>query len=76
MKQNSARVVDPTRRDFVKYGEKYSAEISCDEFLEVPESQKAKFSAYKSSPLVTILLTEPQRAVLHQVTACCSAAGL
>ena len=36
MKQNSARVVYPTRRDFVKYHGKYSAEISCDEFLEVP----------------------------------------
>jgi hypothetical protein len=36
MKQNSARVVDPTRRNFVKYGGKASAEISCDELLELP----------------------------------------
>jgi hypothetical protein len=36
IKQNSARVVNPTRRDFVKYDGKDSAEISCDEFLEVP----------------------------------------
>ena len=36
MKQDSARVVNPTRRNFVKYGEKDSAEISCDEFLEMP----------------------------------------
>ena len=35
-KQNSARVVDPTRRDFVKYDGKDSADTSCDEFLEVP----------------------------------------
>ena len=34
--QNSARVVDPTRRDFVKYDGKDSADTSCDEFLEVP----------------------------------------
>ena len=36
IKQNSARVVVPTRRDFVKYDGKDSVEISCDEFLEVP----------------------------------------
>ena len=36
MKQDSARVVNPTRRNFVKYGEKDSAEISCGEFLEMP----------------------------------------
>jgi hypothetical protein len=36
MKQNSARVVNPTRREFVKYGGKASAEISCGEFFELP----------------------------------------
>jgi hypothetical protein len=36
MKQNSARAVNPTRRDFVKHGGKASAVISSDEFLEVP----------------------------------------
>ena len=36
MKQNSARVVHPTRRDFVKYHGKDSANFSCDEFLEIP----------------------------------------
>ena len=36
MKQDSARVVDPTRRNVVKYDGKDSAEISCDEFLEMP----------------------------------------
>ena len=36
MKQNSARVVHPTRRDFVKYHEKDSVDFSCDEFLEIP----------------------------------------
>ena len=36
MKQNSARVVHPTRRDFVKYHGKDSADFSCDEFLEIP----------------------------------------
>ena len=38
MKQDSARVVDPTRRNFVKYDGKDSVEISCDEFLEMPWS--------------------------------------
>ena len=36
IKQNSARVVVPTRRDFVKYDGKDSVEISYNEFLEVP----------------------------------------
>ena len=36
MKQNSARVVHPTRRDFVKYHGKDSADFLCDEFLEIP----------------------------------------
>ena len=36
MKQNSARVVHPTRRDFVKYHEKDSVDFPCDEFLEIP----------------------------------------
>ena len=36
MKQNSARVVESTRRDFVKYHGKDSADFSCDEFLEIP----------------------------------------
>ena len=35
IKQNSVLVVNPTRRDFVKYDGKDSAEISCDEFLEM-----------------------------------------
>ena len=34
--KDSARVVEPTRRNFVKYDGKDSVEISCDEFLEVP----------------------------------------
>ena len=36
--KDSARVVEPTRRNFVKYDGKDSVEISCDEFLEVPFS--------------------------------------
>ena len=36
MQQKSARAVDPTRRIFVKYDGKDSADTSCDEFLEVP----------------------------------------
>ena len=36
--QKSARVVDPTRRNFVKYHEKDSANSLCDEFLEIPFS--------------------------------------
>ena len=35
-KQNSTRVVAPTRRDFVKYHGKASAEFSCDDFFKVP----------------------------------------
>ena len=35
-KQKSARVVDPTRRIFVKYDGKDSVDSPCDEFLEVP----------------------------------------
>ena len=35
-KQNFARVVYPTRRNFVTYDGKGFAMISCDEFLEVP----------------------------------------
>ena len=35
-KQKSARVVAPTRRNFVTYDGKGSAMISCDEFLEMP----------------------------------------
>ena len=40
MKQNSARVVHPTRRDFVKYHGKDSADSRREEFLEVPYSKK------------------------------------
>ena len=36
MKQNFARVVLPTRRDFVKYHEKDFVDFPCDEFLEIP----------------------------------------
>ena len=36
IKQNSARVVVPTRRDFVKYDGKDSVEIWCEEFFEMP----------------------------------------
>ena len=36
MKQNSARVVYPTRRDFVKYHEKDSVDSRHEEFLEMP----------------------------------------
>ena len=36
MKQNSARVVYPTRRDFVKYHGKDSVDSQREEFLEVP----------------------------------------
>ena len=36
MKQNSARVVHPTRRNFVKYHEKDSVDSRREEFLEVP----------------------------------------
>ena len=35
-KQNSARVVDPTRRDFVTNDGKNSDDSLCVEFLEVP----------------------------------------
>ena len=35
-KQISARVVDPTRRIFVKYDGKDSVDSLCDEFLEIP----------------------------------------
>jgi len=35
-KQNSARVVPPTRRNFVTNDGKDSADSQCDEFLEVP----------------------------------------
>lgn len=34
IKQNSARVIDPTRRNFVKYREKDSTMISYDKFSE------------------------------------------
>ena len=37
--KDSARVVYPTRRNFVKYDGKDSVEISCDEFLEMPYKQ-------------------------------------
>ena len=36
MRQNFARVVGATRRNFVKYDEKDSADSSASEFLEVP----------------------------------------
>ena len=36
MKQNPARVAYPTRRDFVKYHGKDSADSRREEFLEVP----------------------------------------
>ena len=36
MKQNSARVVYPTRRNFVKYHGKDSVDSRHEEFLEVP----------------------------------------
>ena len=39
MQQNSARVVYPTRRDFVKYHGKDSADSRREEFLEVPFNQ-------------------------------------
>ena len=35
-KQNSARVVSPTRKNFVTNDGKNSVDSSCDEFLEVP----------------------------------------
>ena len=39
-KQNFARVVYPTRRNFVTYDGKGFVMISCDEFLEVPYKNK------------------------------------
>ena len=36
MQQNSARIVYPTRRDFVKYHGKDSVDSLREEFLEVP----------------------------------------
>ena len=44
--KDSACVVDPTRRNFVKYDGKDSAEISCDEFLEMPLNNTEKFTVY------------------------------
>ena len=39
-KQISARVVDPTRRIFVRYDGKDSVDSLCDEFLEIPSNKK------------------------------------
>ena len=47
IKQNSARVVNPTRREVVKYDGKDSAEISCDEFLEVPKTKTVSAYSYR-----------------------------
>ena len=44
MKQDSARVAEPTRRNFVKYDEKESVEISCDDFIEMPLKVLGVFS--------------------------------
>ena len=43
--QKSARVVDSTRRSFVKYDGKDSVDSPCDEFLEVPIKHTLGFSS-------------------------------
>ena len=45
-KQNSARVVPPTRRNFVTNDGKDSADSQCDEFLEVPIYNLQHFTAF------------------------------
>ena len=55
--KDSARVVDPTRRNFVKYDGKDSVEISCDEFLEVPNRKTPQQCAGNAS-IATLLRGE------------------
>ena len=49
MKQNSARVVYPTRRDFVKYHGKDSADSRREEFLEVPYNHSTNLETFISA---------------------------
>ena len=54
--KDSARVVNPTRRNFVKYDGKDSVEISCDEFLEVPYNEYiASLPQYESGSTSRLL---------------------
>ena len=60
MKQNSARVVHPTRRDFREAptpwaNGKDSVDFPCDEFLEIPLINRDLQSPIKSFPMGTII---------------------
>ena len=72
MKQDSARVVGPTRRNFVKYDGKDSVEISCDEFLEMPyihsiaQFLKKGKGIRENEHVLTSLITEKMGTALAQ----------
>ena len=58
MKQNSARVVHPTRRDFVKYHGKDSAVFSCDEFLEISYKKRTDTQALRAVRIRSLIYGE------------------